>query len=187
MRLKRWPLMLLSCALFWLMALFWLTAPFFSSAYAVVDSYEFTSVVEEQRFYDLTNDLRCPKCQNQSVADSNAPIAQDLRREVYRMMVEEGAENQQVIDFMLARYGDFVLYTPKLEKKTWVLWFGPGLLLLIGLLVLMWILWSHQPKKKHQPKKSHQRKKQGYGESEPEELTPQQQAIINKIMDGKQS
>ena len=104
-------------------------------AHAAIDTYEFANDAERDRFRELTKELRCPKCQNQDIADSNAPIATDLRREIYRML-GEGKDNQQILDFMVARYGDFVLYKPALTSKTAVLWFGPLTLLVGGLVVI---------------------------------------------------
>ena len=104
-------------------------------AHAAIDTYEFANDAERARFRELTQELRCPKCQNQDIADSNAPIATDLRREIYRML-GEGKDNQQILDFMVARYGDFVLYKPALTRKTAVLWFGPLALLVGGLVVI---------------------------------------------------
>ena len=104
-------------------------------ANAAIDTYEFANDAERDRFRELTKELRCPKCQNQDIADSNAPIATDLRREIYRML-GEGKDNQQILDFMVARYGDFVLYKPALTSKTAVLWFGPLALLMGGLVVI---------------------------------------------------
>ena len=104
-------------------------------ASAAIDVYTFDSDAQEQTFRELTKELRCPKCQNQDIADSNAPIATDLRREIYRML-GEGKDNQQILDFMVARYGDFVLYKPALTSKTAVLWFGPFALLLGGLVLI---------------------------------------------------
>ncbi|WP_286198241.1 cytochrome c-type biogenesis protein [Salinisphaera sp. G21_0] len=119
------------------------TVLFMGTAYGVIDSYEFSTPEQEQRFFELTNELRCPKCQNQSIGDSNAPIAQDLRREVHRLL-NEGADNQTVIDFMLARYGDFVLYKPRIAGVNLVLWLGPLLLLLAGLTVLIVVVRKHK-------------------------------------------
>ena len=104
-------------------------------AHAAIDTYEFANDAERDRFRELTKELRCPKCQNQDIADSNAPIATDLRREIYRML-GEGKDNQQILDFMVARYGDFVLCKPALTGKTAVLWFGPLALLVGGLVVI---------------------------------------------------
>ena len=104
-------------------------------AHAAIDTYEFANDAERARFRELTQELRCPKCQNQDIADSNAPIATDLRREIFRML-GEGKDNQQIIDFMVDRYGDFVRYKPALTRKTAVLWFGPLALLVGGLVVI---------------------------------------------------
>lgn len=108
------------------------------AAQAAIDTYEFANDAERARFRELTQELRCPKCQNQDIADSNAPIATDLRREIYRML-GEGKSNQQIIDFMVDRYGDFVRYKPALTGKTSVLWFGP-LALLVGGVVLIGVI-----------------------------------------------
>lgn len=104
-------------------------------AKAAIDTYQFRDDAERERYQQLTKELRCPKCQNQDIADSNAPIAADLRREIFRML-GEGQSNQQIVDFMVDRYGDFVRYKPALSGRTWLLWFGPGILLAGGFVVL---------------------------------------------------
>ena len=91
----------------------------------------FQNASEEQRFHALVTELRCVMCQNQSLADSNAQIAHDLRREVLALM-RQGKSDAQIRDYLVARYGEFVLYKPRIEEKTWLLWFGPALLLLGG-------------------------------------------------------
>ncbi|WP_269790836.1 cytochrome c-type biogenesis protein [Stenotrophomonas sp. Iso1] len=91
---------------------------------------------EEARFHALTAELRCVQCQNQSLADSNAQIAHDLRREVLKLM-HEGRSDAQIKQFLVERYGEFVLYRPAMEPGTALLWFGPGLLLLAGAVVLV--------------------------------------------------
>ena len=106
-------------------------------ARAAIDTYEFKDEVERERFRSLTEELRCPKCQNQNIADSNAPIATDLRREIFRML-EEGKDNQQITDYLVARYGDFVLYQPPLKASTVALWAGPFVLLFLVALVIVW-------------------------------------------------
>ena len=106
-----------------------------ASAHAAIDTYTFKSEAEREQFRQLTAELRCPKCQNQNIADSNAPIATDLRREIFRML-EEGKDNQQITDYLVARYGDFVRYKPALNSRTWLLWYGPVGLLLGGVVVL---------------------------------------------------
>jgi cytochrome c-type biogenesis protein CcmH len=104
-------------------------------AHAAIDAYQFRDEAERARYSELTRELRCPKCQNQDIADSNAPIAADLRKEIFRML-EEGQSNQQIIDFMVDRYGEFVRYKPELSSRTWLLWFGPAVLLGGGLVVI---------------------------------------------------
>ncbi|QIH06986.1 MULTISPECIES: cytochrome c-type biogenesis protein [unclassified Pseudomonas] len=104
-------------------------------AHAAIDTYQFANDSERERFHELTKELRCPKCQNQDIADSNAPIAADLRKEIFRML-GEGKDNQQIVDFMVDRYGDFVRYNPALTGKTALLWFGPAALLLGGLVII---------------------------------------------------
>lgn len=91
----------------------------------------FASPAEEQRFHALVSALRCVMCQNQSLADSNAQIAHDLRGEVLTLM-HDGRSDAQIEDYLVARYGEFVLYKPRVEWTTWLLWFGPALLLLGG-------------------------------------------------------
>jgi cytochrome c-type biogenesis protein CcmH len=85
----------------------------------------------ETRMLRITSELRCLVCQNQTIADSHAELAQDLREEV-RGLLRKGSSDQQVLDFMTARYGDFVLYRPAVQPRTWLLWFGPAALLVGG-------------------------------------------------------
>lgn len=105
------------------------------AVHASIDTYEFRDEAERERYRTLTEELRCPKCQNQNIADSDAPIAMDLRNEIFRML-EEGKSNEEIIDFLVSRYGDFVLYKPPLTSRTLLLWYGPAGLLLIGFGVL---------------------------------------------------
>ncbi len=84
----------------------------------------------------LAAELRCLVCQNQTIADSNAPLAEDLRNQV-RERMRQGSSDSEIIDFMVARYGDFVLYRPPVKATTLLLWFGPLLLVVAGLLVLL--------------------------------------------------
>jgi cytochrome c-type biogenesis protein CcmH len=92
---------------------------------------KFTSAIDEKRFHALVSELRCVMCQNQSLAESNAQIAVDLRREVLELM-HQGKSDAEIKEFLVARYGEFVLYRPQVESKTWLLWFGPVLVLLAG-------------------------------------------------------
>lgn len=100
---------------------------------------EFSDRAEERRFRALTEQLRCVMCQNQSLADSNAMIAQDLRLEVLELM-REGKSDAQIKHFLVERYTDFVLYKPELKPRTWLLWFGPALLLLGGAMAIIVIV-----------------------------------------------
>jgi cytochrome c-type biogenesis protein CcmH len=101
------------------------------AAYATEPT-DYRSAAEETRFRALVTTLRCVMCQNESLADSNALIAHDLRREILELM-RAGKSDAQIRDYLVARYGEFVLYAPRVERTTWLLWFGPPLLLLIGL------------------------------------------------------
>lgn len=108
-----------------------------SSTFAQVDVYDFETVEQEQRFRQLSNEFRCPMCQNANLTSSPGGVAADLRREIYRMIIE-GQTDNQIEEFMLSRYGDFVLYRPRLTAQTLLLWFGPLLFLLAG----AWIGWN---------------------------------------------
>ena len=97
----------------------------------------------EERVTALTKELRCLVCQNQTIADSHADLAIDLKNQV-REMLAKGMTNKEVIDYMVQRYGDFVLYRPPVKSTTWLLWFGPFLLMLGGLALLGWKLLSRR-------------------------------------------
>ncbi|MCP5123237.1 MAG: cytochrome c-type biogenesis protein CcmH [Pseudomonadales bacterium] len=102
------------------------------SALAVIETYQFSDPALEQRYQQLSSELRCPKCQNQNIADSNAPIAKDLRKLLYQQL-EAGAGDEEILDYMVARYGEFVRYRPRFDGATAVLWLAPVLLLLAGI------------------------------------------------------
>lgn len=92
--------------------------------------------VAEKRLLGLSEELRCLVCQNQNIADSNAELAQDLRREI-RGMIKDGKSDKEIIDFMVTRYGDFVLYRPPVQGNTLLLWGGPVALLILGIIALV--------------------------------------------------
>ena len=102
---------------------------------STIDAFEFENEVERLRYSGLIAEFRCPKCLNTNLSGSDAPVARDLRRTVYRL-VDEGMTDDQVRRYLQARYGDFVLYDPPVRGNTWILWFGPPFLLLAGILVL---------------------------------------------------
>lgn len=100
-------------------------------SWAAIETYQFDSAEQEARFRQLGFELRCPKCQNQAIGDSDAEISGDLRAEVYRL-IKEGATDREIKDFMVARYGRYVLYKPPLDRQTVFLWFGPIVFFIIG-------------------------------------------------------
>ena len=133
---------------------------------AAIDTHEFSSEEERQRFRSLTEELRCPKCQNQNIADSNAPIANDLRQEIFRML-EEGRSNDEIVEHLVLRYGDFVRYQPPLNAATLLLWFGPAALLLGGLGALLLIV----------------RRRRAIDERHDDSLSPEERARLSSLLD----
>ncbi len=106
---------------------------------ARVEVAQFEDPQQEQRYRRLINELRCLVCQNQNLADSNAELAQDLRRKTYDM-IRSGASDVEIINYMVARYGEFVLYRPPLSSSTALLWIGPFILLATGVAVLVVVI-----------------------------------------------
>ncbi|MDN3521429.1 cytochrome c-type biogenesis protein [Halomonas ramblicola] len=104
---------------------------------------EFDDPVTEQRYRDLTATLRCPKCENQAIDDSNSPIAGDMRDRVYAQL-QDGRSDKEILDFMVARFGDYVLYNPRLEGRTLLLWGLPIGLVLVGLIVVVVLVRLHR-------------------------------------------
>lgn len=111
---------------------------------AALEPVDYRSAAEEQRFKALTAELRCVMCQNQSIADSNAPIAHDLRREVLALM-REGRSDDEIKQYLVERYTDFVLYEPPMRGGNWLLWVGPFLILLAGGIAVYRIIRRKQP------------------------------------------
>ncbi len=113
---------------------------------AVEDRTPFADAALEQRYQALIRETRCLVCQNQTIADSNAPLASDLRRQI-RQQLADGASDADIVNYLVTRYGDFVLYRPPMKPTTWLLWSGPALLVLIGLLVFARVIYvrSRQP------------------------------------------
>ncbi len=118
----------------WLFVLGLLLSPALCVAQAI-QPLPFRNHAEEVRFQHLSAELRCPMCQNETLADSNAPIAHDLRRQVFEMM-QAGKSDDEIKAFLVDRYSQFVLYKPPVEPSTWLLWFGPLVLLAIGGIVV---------------------------------------------------
>lgn len=111
---------------------------------AAIDPYGFRDDAERARFQALTRELRCPKCQNQDLADSNAPIAGDLRREIQRLMAA-GRSDEEIIAHLEQRYGEFIRYRPPFEGRTLLLWLLPGLALLAGAGLLLVLTRRRRP------------------------------------------
>ena len=106
---------------------------------APVVTYDFASEEQEALFNKLSNELRCLVCQNQAISDSNAELAKDLRDEIYGML-QQGKSEEEIVEFMVERYGDFVLYNPPLKPMTWLLWFGPVFALIAGFFFVIRII-----------------------------------------------
>lgn len=130
----------------------------------VADVYSFETTQQEQRFQNLIEELRCPKCQNQNIADSNAPISKDMRAEVYRRM-RAGESNDEIVDALVDRFGEFILYRPQVEKRTLLLWATPAIAVLGGLLVVIGVV-----------VRSHRQTEQTA------ELSPEERARVAKIL-----
>ncbi|GIC78021.1 cytochrome c-type biogenesis protein [Moritella sp. F3] len=103
---------------------------------AVIDVYDFDNAEQEALFRTLTAELRCPKCQNNNLADSNASLAKDMRTKTYHMVVA-GKTEDQIVDYWIDRFGNFVLYKPPVTLGTAILWVGPGLFVLFGGLIIV--------------------------------------------------
>ncbi|HAS63364.1 MAG TPA: cytochrome c-type biogenesis protein CcmH [Vibrio sp.] len=114
----------------WFIALF-AAMTFSMAAQATIEVYEFENLQQEQQFKELGNTLRCPKCQNNTIADSNAELAQDLRHKVYEM-TKQGKSKDEIVDYMIARYGNFVTYNPPFTVATSILWLGPLAVVVLG-------------------------------------------------------
>jgi cytochrome c-type biogenesis protein CcmH len=105
----------------------------------VIETYQFDSAEMRERYHVFVKELRCPKCQNQNLEDSNAGVAADLRREVHRLL-HEGYSDDEIYDYMVARYGEFVLYRPRTSGVTLYLWLAPAVLLALAIAVVALIV-----------------------------------------------
>lgn len=136
------------------------------SAQAVVrDVYSFDTAEKQQRYQTMIAELRCPKCQNQNIADSNSPISEDMRNEVYRMMTN-GASDVEIMDSLVGRFGEFIRYKPQVEKRTLLLWATPAISVLGGLLVVGGIIIRSRRNNQHDS-----------------QLSPEERARLSRIMD----
>ncbi len=117
-----------------------------SSVAAPVETFKFDSPETEKVFHKLSEELRCLVCQNQNIAESNADLAKDLRLEIYNML-SDGKSEDEIVDFMVQRYGDYVLYRPPFKPMTWLLWFGPAIVFAFGLVFVVRYMKSQASKK----------------------------------------
>lgn len=115
----------------------------FTAAAQANDPYTFDSVRDEKRYKALIEELRCPKCQNNNIADSNASVSVDLRRLVYEQ-IQQGRSDDEIKTYFADRYGDFVLYDPPLKGSTLLIWFGPLIVMLLGAIALFTVIRARQ-------------------------------------------
>lgn len=108
------------------------------------DFYPFDNDVDRERFLRFSHELRCPQCKSQNLAGSDAGVAEDLKRELHRL-INEDKTDQEIIEFMVSRYGEFVLYKPQFKSNTYLLWLSPVVLFLLGLLVFVFVVVKRQP------------------------------------------
>lgn len=136
--------------------------------YAQVDTFEFDTPEQQARFRHLSNELRCPMCQNTSLTGSTGGVAEDLRREIHDMIMD-GWTDDEIYQFMFERYGDFIFYRPRLRAETILLWFGPLIFLLIGGAVA-WSIW---------------RRARSLDEEDEPELDEKQQQRLRELLNNK--
>jgi len=106
---------------------------------AAEDYYKFNSHKDQQRFASLTSELRCLVCQNQTLAESNSPLAEDLRNQIY-IKINSGQTDKNITDYLISRYGNFISYRPPLDSSTVFLWFGPFIIFIFGIFYLFYII-----------------------------------------------
>ena len=127
------------------MAMVFLVAGLSMSAWANIDTYQFDNPRQEAQYRALIEEFRCPKCQNQNLAGSDAPIAQDLKQKTYDM-VKDGRSDAEIRQYMNERYGDFISYKPPVRPSTWILWFFPPVLLVF--VMLAWFIRNRNSSKR---------------------------------------
>jgi len=143
------------------------------SSYAAIDVYDFESTKQEAQYRGLIEELRCPKCQNQNLAGSDAPIAQDLKQKTFDL-VKEGRSDGEIRSYMQERYGDFISYKPPVRPSTWILWFFPPLLLIVLIGGWFW-----QSKRRQAAARGQNRVKV---ESTAAALTPAEKAELDRLL-----
>lgn len=147
------------------------------SVIAQVDVFDFETAEQEDRFRQLANDFRCPMCQNANLTHSTGGVAADLRREIYNQIMD-GRTDDEIEQFMLQRYGDFILYRPRLTVQTILLWFGPALFLLIGVWIAFGIIKRSANKGTDDPENVSDT-------VQPDDLTADEQARLDRLLSDK--
>jgi len=135
---------------------------FGTASFAAIDTYAFETAAEEARYKALIDELRCPKCLNTNLSGSDSPISADLRRTV-ATMVQAGKGDEEIREYLLARYGDFILYRPRVMPATYVLWFVPALLFLLALVFVARLVLRQRE------------------EAAPAPLSPEEQAALERL------
>jgi len=130
-----------------ILTIFLIAATGFSpgSMAAPIETFKFDSPETEKVFHKLSEELRCLVCQNQNIAESNAGLSKDLRLEIYTML-SDGKSEDEIVEFMVQRYGDYVLYRPPFKPMTWLLWFGPAIVFAFGLVYVVRLIKSQSSK-----------------------------------------
>ena len=136
------------------------------SAFAAIETHEFANELERKRYQSFIEEMRCPKCQNQNLAGSDSPISIDLRSTLYEM-IKLDKSDKEITDFMVERYGDYILYRPRVTPATYVLWGAPVALLVIGIVVVILIL--------------HRRRRLAITQVS-QQLTDEEQARLNSLL-----
>jgi cytochrome c-type biogenesis protein CcmH len=136
------------------------------SAFATIEIHEFANDVERKRYQSFIEEMRCPKCQNQNLAGSDSPVSMDLRRQLYEM-IKLDKSDKEITDFMVERYGEYILYRPRVSPATYVLWGAPIALLVIGIIVVIMIL--------------HRRRRMVHTQAS-QHLTNEEQARLNSLL-----
>ncbi|TVQ70567.1 MAG: cytochrome c-type biogenesis protein CcmH [Oceanospirillales bacterium] len=151
------------------------------SIQASFETYEFSTTHNEMRYFKLSKELRCPTCQNQNISDSDAPLAADLRRELHRM-IEEGYQDDAILDFMVSRFGDFVHYKPRIAPETYFLWYGPFALLFGGLSVVFFVARNRRLRAAAQVSESPAATNDVEDTSVTSALTPEERARLDRLL-----
>ncbi|MBJ6137448.1 cytochrome c-type biogenesis protein CcmH [Marinobacter litoralis] len=136
----------------------------FGAQAEVREVYDFETRAEEQRYQNLIAELRCPKCQNQNIADSNAPISKDMRDQVYRLM-KNGATNDEIVGDLVGRFGEFVQYKPPVDRRTILLWAFPAIAVIGGVLIVIGVA-----------------VRSGRRDQDESALSPEEQARVRKML-----